>query len=114
MILVARRQIIKRERLNNEIKLKMLEAEKYHELDALKSRFFANISHEFRTPLTLLLSPLEKRLSIATDPDDKEEVGIMHRNASRLLNLVNQLLDLSRIEAGSLKLKRFSKPGHVY
>jgi signal transduction histidine kinase/DNA-binding response OmpR family regulator len=102
---LTRNQIVKRERLKNEIKLKRLEAEKYHELDALKSHFFANISHEFRTPLTLLLSPLEKRLSQANTPDEKAEFGIMHRNASRLLNLVNQLLDLSKLEAGSLKLK---------
>jgi signal transduction histidine kinase/ligand-binding sensor domain-containing protein/DNA-binding response OmpR family regulator len=105
MIWIARRQIIKRERLKNEIKMKKLEADKYQELDSLKSRFFANISHEFRTPLTLLLSPLEKRMQLTTAPEDKEEFGIMHRNATRLLNLVNQLLDLSRIEAGSLKLK---------
>jgi len=102
---LTRNQIVKRERLRNEIKLKRLEAEKYHELDALKSHFFANISHEFRTPLTLLLSPLEKRLSLANTPDEKAELGIMHRNASRLLNLVNQLLDLSKLESGSLKLK---------
>ena len=107
IVWIARKQIIKRERLKSEIKLKGLEAEKFHELDALKSRFFANISHEFRTPLTLLLSPLEKRLSQAANPNDKEEFSIMHRNASRLLNLVNQLLDLSRIEAGSLKLRTF-------
>ena len=104
-IWTTRNQIVKRERLRNEIKLKLLEAEKYHELDALKSRFFANISHEFRTPLTLLLSPLEKRLLQANEPEERAELGIMHRNASRLLNLVNQLLDLSRLEAGRLKLK---------
>ncbi|HEX6889142.1 MAG TPA: ATP-binding protein, partial [Chryseolinea sp.] len=106
LILTARRQVIKRERLSNEVKLKKLEADKYQELNSLKSRFFANISHEFRTPLTLLLSPLEKRMQLTTaPPEDREEFGIMHRNASRLLNLVNQLLDLSKIEAGSLKLK---------
>lgn len=105
MVWVARKQVIKRERLNNEVKLKKLEADKYQELDSLKSRFFANISHEFRTPLTLLLLPLEKRELQASTPEEREEFGIMRRNASKLLNLVNQLLDLSRIEAGSLKLK---------
>lgn len=77
----------------------------FMELDTLKSHFFANISHEFRTPLTLLLGPLEKRLAIATEAGDKKELTIMHRNASRLLALVNQLLDLSRLEAGTLRLK---------
>ncbi len=79
------------------------------ELDTLKSHFFANISHEFRTPLTLLLGPLEKRLSHATEANDKKELTIMHRNATRLLTLVNQLLDLSRLEAGTLKLKGHSQ-----
>jgi signal transduction histidine kinase/ligand-binding sensor domain-containing protein/DNA-binding NarL/FixJ family response regulator len=105
VLLIARREIIKRERLRSEIKLKHIEAEKYHELDTLKSRFFANISHEFRTPLTLLLGPIEKRLSRATEPSDKKELSIMHSNASALLTLVNQLLDLSRLESGSLKLQ---------
>ena len=101
----SRNEIIKRERLKTKAKLKEAEAEKYHELDNLKSRFFANISHEFRTPLTLLLGPLEKRILAAIDPIDKTELSIMHRNATRLLTLVNQLLDLSRLEAGTLNLK---------
>src|SRR6185295_17260161 len=66
--------------------------------------FFANISHEFRTPLTLILGPLEKRLSVSTETPDRTELSLMHRNASRLLVLVNQLLDLSRLEAGQVKL----------
>ena len=77
----------------------------FKQVDALKSRLFANISHEFRTPLTLLLGPIEKRLSHATDASDKKELSIMRNNASRLLTLVNQLLDLSRLESGSLKLQ---------
>jgi signal transduction histidine kinase/DNA-binding response OmpR family regulator len=77
----------------------------FKQVDALKSRFFANISHEFRTPLTLLLGPIENRLSKATDASDKKELSIMRSNASRLLTLVNQLLDLSRLESGSLKLQ---------
>jgi len=105
LLFVSRNEIIKRERLKAKAKLKELEAEKYQELDSLKSRFFTNISHEFRTPLTLLLGPLEKRLSVATDPVDKTELSIMYRNAARLLALVNQLLELSRLEAGTLKLK---------
>jgi signal transduction histidine kinase/CheY-like chemotaxis protein/ligand-binding sensor domain-containing protein len=105
VLLISRREIIKRERLRNEIQLKRVEADKYHELDTLKSRFFANISHEFRTPLTLLLGPIEKRLTKTTDASDKKELSIMRNNASRLLTLVNQLLDLSRLESGSLKLQ---------
>jgi signal transduction histidine kinase/ligand-binding sensor domain-containing protein/AraC-like DNA-binding protein len=105
LLFAARNEILKKERLESQMKLKEMEAEKYHELDTIKSRFFANISHEFRTPLTLLLGPIEKWQSKVSDPQQKEEFKTMHRNASRLLTLVNQLLDLSRLEAGTLKLK---------
>jgi len=91
--------------INEQLSLINIQAEKIKELDQLKSRFFANISHEFRTPLTLLLGPIEKRLNNANDPGDKIELSSMYRNASRMLILINQLLDLSRLEAGTLKLK---------
>jgi len=74
------------------------------ELNLTKSRFFANISHEFRTPLTLLLGPLEKLMSSSTQ-ENTDMIGMMHRNATRLLFLDNQLLDLSKLEAGKLSLK---------
>jgi PAS domain S-box-containing protein len=71
------------------------------ELDRAKTAFFANVSHEFRTPLTLMLGPLEE-CSQATDvPEDRRAaLGMAHRNSLRLLRLVNTLLDFSRIEAG--------------
>ena len=65
----------------------------------MKSKFFANISHEFRTPLTLILSPLEEKLSSASlARADRESLQLVTRNASRLLSLVNQLLELSKLE----------------
>lgn len=75
------------------------------ELEAAKSKFFANISHEFRTPLTLISGPVAHQLSKdSLSTDDKTDLGLIQRNADRLLNLVNQLLDLSKIEAGHRKL----------
>ena len=98
---------VSRERLKSDLKLKQLEAEKMHEVDQLKSRFFANISHEFRTPLTLILGPLEKFLSRSetTESADKPVYQTMQRNAKRLLHLVNQLLDLAKLETGNIQLE---------
>jgi PAS domain S-box-containing protein len=82
-------------------------AEDLAALDAAKTTFFANISHEFRTPLTLILGPvaeLEKALSEA-DERVREEVDVIHRNALRLGRLVNNLLDFSRIEAGRMQAR---------
>ncbi|MBD0256746.1 MAG: response regulator, partial [Cytophagales bacterium] len=81
------------------------------ELDEMKSNFFANISHEFRTPLTLVLGILndkaarrDERRSGAPVPVSPQEISVMQRNARRLLQLINQLLDLSRIDSGRMKL----------
>lgn len=79
----------------------LLEREK--EIDRMKSRFFANISHEFRTPLTLILGPLDDMMSRPENTGIIRYLKPMRKNASRLLELVNQLLELSRIESGKLK-----------
>ena len=76
-------------------------AEALAEIDRAKTTFFSNVSHEFRTPLTLMLGPIdEMRAQPTRDPDERERVDLLHRNALRLLKLVNTLLDFSRIEAG--------------
>ena len=77
------------------------------ELDRAKSKFFANISHELRTPLTLILTPLDRMRndsSILAIPKLKETLDIMFRNAMRLLSLINDLLDLVRLEEGRFEL----------
>ena len=74
------------------------------ELDALKTRFFTNISHEFRTPITLIQGPLKEMYERASNETDRTLIGIMLRNAKRLSRLINQLLDLSRLEAGKMTL----------
>ena len=79
---------------------------KLQELDKAKSNFFANISHEFRTPLTLISGPIQKQLKKDNLPvDERNDFEMMQRNSNRLLALVDQLLDVSKIEAGNLKLK---------
>jgi signal transduction histidine kinase/DNA-binding response OmpR family regulator len=78
-------------------------AEALAALDRAKTAFFSNVSHEFRTPLTLLLGPTENLLEGLMGPltaAQRAEAGVIHRNALRLLRLVNTLLDFSRIEAG--------------
>ena len=80
-------------------------AEELAELDLAKTKFFSNVSHEFRTPLSLMLGPLEEVLSEGREglgPVRYEHLVVTHRNALRLLKLVNTLLDFSRIEAGRL------------
>ena len=79
-------------------------AEALAELDRAKTAFFGNVSHEFRTPLTLMLGPLGDALSGDRLPaEDRERIEVAHRNGLRLLKLVNSLLDFSRIEAGRVQ-----------
>lgn len=85
-----------------EAEVARLETEKLHELDRIKTNFFTNLSHEFRTPLTLILGPLEKIMDKKIYNED--QLALIHKNANRLLRLVNQLLDLSSIDAGKMKL----------
>ncbi len=79
---------------------------KLKELDKAKSSFFANISHEFRTPLTLISGPINQQLkSDKLTVDERHNLEIANRNSNRLLSLVNQLLDISKIESGGVKLQ---------
>ncbi len=80
------------------------QANKLIEMDQIKNRFFANISHEFRTPLTLILGPLEDCLAGLAEPS-QAQLEVMLRNCRRLLRLINQLLDIARLEAGGMELK---------
>lgn len=83
---------------------KLKTAEKLKELDSLKSRFFANISHEFRTPLTLIKSPLQNLKQSEMDAEKNKQLGMIEQHSDRMLTLVDQLLQLSKIDSGSLKL----------
>ncbi|HEY6399780.1 MAG TPA: ATP-binding protein, partial [Blastocatellia bacterium] len=79
-------------------------AEALAEIDRAKTAFFSNVSHEFRTPLTLMLGPLEDMLAEGgLPPPTRERLEVAHRNSMRLLKLVNTLLDFSRLEAGRVE-----------
>ena len=96
---------LSRIRLRHKAELEHMEAERYQELDQLKSRFFANISHEFRTPLTLILGPIEKWRQSVKDKELKKDLSLMRKHARRVLDLVTQLLDLSKLESRKVKLQ---------
>lgn len=81
------------------------QSEQLTEMDKIKSRFFANISHEFRTPLTLIMTPLEQMLIRRRDKQEKETMNVMLQKSRQLLALINQLLDLSRFDSGKIKLQ---------
>src|SRR4030042_344727 len=99
-----------RQTLEEKVKDRTAELERKNmqnmEMDRMKTRFFANISHEFRTPLSLIMSPLEEML-LKDNLEEKERsiMEMMYRNAIRLLALINQMLDLSKIDAGRLKIE---------
>ena len=96
---------LNRVRLRYRLAMERLESEKMREVDRMKSRFFANISHEFRTPLTLVLGPLENLLTEMKDEKVRQRLRVIKRNAQKLLGLINQLLDLSKLEAGGMKVR---------
>ncbi len=94
-----------REKIKFQHEQERQEAIRLHELDMMKLKFFTNVSHEFRTPLTLILTPLEKLLRHPADGEQEKQFQLIQRNAKRLLNLVNQLLDFRKLEVQELKLR---------
>jgi signal transduction histidine kinase/CheY-like chemotaxis protein len=105
IISVQAGQLIKNLELQKETFQERKETEKLQELDKIKTNFFTNVSHEFRTPLTLILEPVKDILEKTTDPGIKKSAGVIRRNAHRLYFLVNQLMDLSKLEEGKMKLE---------
>ncbi|MFY0602109.1 MAG: tetratricopeptide repeat protein [Cyclobacteriaceae bacterium] len=86
-------------------RIKAKSSVKLAELDQAKTNFFTNISHEFRTPLTLILGPLDQMIKRERDPEQIKVYQVMHKNASRLQELINQLLDLSKLDSGNMTLR---------
>ncbi len=103
-LFLALYSVQRRER--NKFKIRQMEqdARKTEEVNQMKFRFFTNVSHELRTPLTLIISPLEGMIKETKDVKQLDKLNLMHRNALRLLNLVNQLLDFRKNEMAGLHL----------
>lgn len=104
LALLVYRHLVQRERVRAALAVERAEAQQLQELAGFKTRFFANITHEFRTPLTLLRGPVQR---LREDPagGDVELFAMMARNIERLGKLIDQLLDLSRLDARSLLLR---------
>ncbi|NBC28043.1 MAG: response regulator [Bacteroidetes bacterium] len=100
-----RRYELNRFNLKNQLQLERVETDSLRKLDQLKSHFFANISHEFRTPLTLIIGQIETLLDAENDRNRKKKLISVNNSAGQLLSLINQLLDLSKLEAGKMELK---------
>jgi len=95
---------LNRFRLHDQLDLEKREAERLKELDQVKSDFFSNITHEFRTPLTLILGHLEQVIPTIEDKRAKQELIVVKRNARLLEKLINQLLDIAKIEANRMDI----------
>lgn len=104
LFFLVRRITLDRIHMRYEVQNQRREAERVHALDQLKTKFFTNVSHEFRTPLTLILTPLDKIIKNANDEEQKKQLNLVQRNAKRLLSLINQLLDFRKIEVQEIRL----------
>lgn len=104
ILLLIRRQGVKKlkKKLRDEQERKAAEA--LHELDEMKIKFLTNLSHEFRTPISLIMAPVDKLLEQTNTEPVMQQLGVIKRNSRRLLNLVNQLLDFRKLEENELKL----------
>ncbi|WP_207515264.1 two-component regulator propeller domain-containing protein [Longitalea luteola] len=116
LFLLARRITLERIHMRYEVVQQRREAERAHAMEQLKTKFFTNVSHEFRTPLSLIIAPLDRIIKHTNDEEQKKQLSLVQRNAKRLLNLVNQLLDFRKMEVQEVKLHpsigdivRFSK-----
>jgi len=97
---------VKREKLKNQLVIERVKSKELHKIDLMKFQFFTNISHEIRTPISLIVSPLTRIMNSSTSKAQiLKDIEVVHRNAIRLGKLVDQLLDYRKLEAGKLKLE---------
>ncbi|WP_205500098.1 hybrid sensor histidine kinase/response regulator transcription factor [Rufibacter psychrotolerans] len=103
-LVVVRRVELRKTAAKFRLEQERREARQLHDLDLMKIKFFTNVSHEFRTPLTLILAPLEKLLKTQPDPELQQQLQMINKNARRLLNMVNQLLDFKKMDVNDVRL----------
>jgi len=111
LLFAARLIIAGRARARLALHRERQEALRIHQLDSMKIKFLANVSDEFRAPLSMILTPVDKLTTPVYDPDSKNQFHHIERNAKRLLHLVNQLLDFRKMQADELKLNK--TPGDI-
>ncbi|MBK7425587.1 MAG: response regulator [Saprospiraceae bacterium] len=96
---------LNRIKLKEQLAFELREAERLKDLEQLKTNFFNNVTHEFRTPLSLILEPARQILSKTEDPEIRKNATHVESNSLRLLNMINQLLDLAKLESKSIGLE---------
>jgi len=104
MLYYFRKIVLHEAKIKRTIELEELEIHKLQEMDNLKMQFFSNVSHEFRTPLTLIVGPIEKLIRTTKDELQQVQLKLVYRNANRLLRMINQLMDFRKIEEAKLEL----------
>lgn len=104
LLYLARSILLYRARMRFALEQERQQASHTHDMDMLKIRFLTNISHEFRTPLSLIIAPLDKLMKEAHEPHLKGQLDMVRRNAKRLLHLVSQLLDFRKMEVQEIQL----------
>lgn len=109
--MAIRKYELSRVYLANRLRIADLENQKQREVNLMKSEFFANISHEFRTPLTLIKGPVEDMLEEARGNRERKILQMIHANSGKLLKLINQLLDLAKLENGEYRI--CVSPGNI-
>ncbi|WP_158617936.1 hybrid sensor histidine kinase/response regulator transcription factor [Chitinophaga lutea] len=102
LLYFSRKLVIHRAHRRFTLQQERQEAQRMHDLDMMKIRLLTNVSHEFRTPVSLILSPVEDLIRKSTNAADKQQFRLIQRNARRLLNLVNQLMDFRKMELQEL------------
>ncbi len=96
--------VVQQIRHRQRTRLKMQEHMHAKQINDAKLQFFINISHEIRTPMTLIISPLKKLMSVDKDRERQKTYATMHRNSERILHLINQLMDIRKIDKGQMQL----------